>query len=148
MLNTPFSIGKKFINEDFIEMVSVVNMFGDWVFDCYEANAEALIKKINESEEVKIPKERTVAIGRLEDMSPDGLLSVYMQDDGDMCLMIAQSQPYPATATLEFCSPGSGGGKSPATHKALMALAYAMEQDNNDNACQMRNPEYVKKQRA
>jgi hypothetical protein len=33
-------------------------------------------------------------------------------------------------ASIEFCTPGAGGGASPATRMALIALMLAIEQDN------------------
>jgi hypothetical protein len=69
---------------------------------------------------------------RIEDMSPDGRLDVYMQDDGDLILHVAgrDSSGTPSFASVEFCTLGSGGGRSPRTRDAIHELAIAMEKDN------------------
>lgn len=67
-------------------------------------------------------------IGRVEDMSQTGRLVVLRQDDGDYCVSIVDASG--VQADVEFCLPGSGGGRSPRTLEALRALAVAMLEDN------------------
>lgn len=71
---------------------------------------------------------------RYEDMSRRGRLVVFRQDDGDV---IVQVVPDPHerdrhASTAEFCTPGTGGGQSVHTHKALISLIDAIERDNEE----------------
>lgn len=77
---------------------------------------------------------------RKEDMSPDGKLMLIVQADGDVIVSVTSSdEGTGAHASIEFCTPFSGGGGSPRTHKALLALVEAMQADNQDAACQQRS---------
>lgn len=68
---------------------------------------------------------------RFEDMSPDGRLQIFLEPDGDVVIGIVKDG---IMTSVEFCSPGSGGGRSRNTIMALRQLAIAMEKDNkNDN---------------
>lgn len=67
-------------------------------------------------------------IARKEDMSTSGRLRLLRQDDGDMCVAIIDEEG--TMASVEYCTPGTGGGKSPKTLHALRALALAMMEDN------------------
>jgi hypothetical protein len=71
-------------------------------------------------------------VEREEDMSPDGKLKLIQQDDGDIIVVVQESlSEFRATsASVEFCIPGTGGGTSPETHKALLHLMEAMAADN------------------
>ena len=89
--------------------------------------------------------ERTMEINkkyeRHEDMSPDGMLAVMKQEDGDLILEIRKIDPITRKfqwVEVEFCTVGSGGGKSPHTRKALVALALAIEKDNEERHIHMR----------
>jgi hypothetical protein len=72
-------------------------------------------------------------VERHEDMSPDGFLRLIVQDDGDIIVAVV---PDPGERDrgrmpgVEFCVPGSGGGRSTHTLRALRALVEAMERDN------------------
>ncbi|QDV59046.1 hypothetical protein [Rosistilla oblonga] len=76
---------------------------------------------------------------REEDMSPDGKLEILMQDDGDVIVNVKPSRedPHyrgsPFGVSVEFCSVGSGGGRSIHTLKALRDLFSAIEKDNAEN---------------
>jgi hypothetical protein len=70
-------------------------------------------------------------IERPEDMSIIGRLRLLIQSDGDVIVAICHSG---LMTDIEFCSPGSGGGRSPQTWKALHALAVAMRADNDSQA--------------
>ncbi len=69
---------------------------------------------------------------RPEDMSPDGVLTVLRQEDGDVIVGI-KARPFRTgrltNLSVEFCVEG---GRSPNTWRALIALAEAMELDNNE----------------
>ncbi|TXT24394.1 MAG: hypothetical protein FD131_4991 [Rhodocyclaceae bacterium] len=67
-------------------------------------------------------------IVRKEDMSVSGRLRLLRQEDGDMCVSVIEDDGN--QASVEFCAPVSGGGKSPKTLAALRALALAMMEDN------------------
>lgn len=66
-------------------------------------------------------------VARKEDMSKNGRLRLIKQEDGDICVAVITDEE---EAGIEFCSVGSGGGKSPRTLAALNALAIAMQEDN------------------
>ncbi len=72
-------------------------------------------------------------VSRCEDMSIRGKLVLYVQDDGD--IIVAVHEPYfddIRVAAVEFCIPGTGGGDSPETHRALRDLMEAMTADNEE----------------
>lgn len=77
---------------------------------------------------VEWPKTRDV--GRLEDMSPDGVMRVSFDGDNDVSVGVYDER---GSAVVEFCTPGSGGGKSSRTRRALIALMVAMEADNAED---------------
>lgn len=70
------------------------------------------------------PKQNDV--GRYGDMHPDTHLRVGLDSDSDVYLSVWGDQG----ADIEFCVPGAGGGKSPRTREALVALMVAIEADN------------------
>lgn len=77
------------------------------------------------------PKNKLV--GRMGEMAPRGdmNLAVNLQDDGDVIIecwevRYGRSQQ----AAVEFCTVGPGGGRSPRTREALIALMVAIEADN------------------
>jgi hypothetical protein len=72
---------------------------------------------------------------RIEDMSQDGALRVHLASDGDI-VVVCESEG--STGRVEFCNGLSGGGQSPRTHKALIALYEAMKADNEDQTCNTR----------
>jgi hypothetical protein len=73
---------------------------------------------------------------RLEDMSPTGKLQLFLCDEGDIHVTVFPCDPdgyETESASVEFCSIGTGGGQSPHTMAALKLLAVAIEQDNEDS---------------
>ncbi|AOV18821.1 hypothetical protein BJI67_16410 (plasmid) [Acidihalobacter aeolianus] len=76
----------------------------------------------------QVPAERMIV--RKGDMSPNTLLRLIRQDDGDMCVAIIDDEGN--QTDVEFCVPGAGGGKSPNTWRGLYALAAAIEADNKE----------------
>jgi hypothetical protein len=75
----------------------------------------------------------TRVIERHEDMSPLGRLRLIIQQDGDILVCLVPDPDDYRRSDVEFCTVGSGGGKSPHTLRALRALAEAMEQDNREH---------------
>lgn len=75
---------------------------------------------------------------RNEDMSPDGTLTIYMQEDGDLLVVVngRGTSERLRMAEVEFCTVGAGGGRSSHTRKALVALAEAIEKDNEERPIQ------------
>lgn len=75
-------------------------------------------------------------VSRKEDMSPRGQLKIQQDDDGDFYVSVYEDDGdgmIVESATVEFCTTGSGGGKSPHTRRALEGLAKAMELDNRES---------------
>lgn len=72
-------------------------------------------------------------VGRMGDMAPPGRthMTVMLDCDGDACVSIwdQEGAGHGARASIEFCT-SFGGGDSPETRKALIALAVAMNEDN------------------
>jgi hypothetical protein len=82
----------------------------------------------------KLPDvERNIIYRRQGDMSPDGELQILVEDDGDVILTIRpdgwKGDISKRPASVQFCTVGSGGGKSPQTWNALRELARAMRAD-------------------
>lgn len=74
-------------------------------------------------------------VERHEDMSPVGTLKVIIEPDGDIIVAVTPDLDDPMQSsifgyTVQFCTIGSGGGRSPRTRKALIELVNAMYQDN------------------
>lgn len=79
---------------------------------------------------------------RREDMSPDGKLSLIMQEDGDIIISIfgkgrMHDRDQYCTVAVEFCT---SGGRSHHTRMALRALMVAIEKDNTDAPIEIDNP--------
>lgn len=75
--------------------------------------------------EVAWPKENDV--GRFGDMCQTAHLRVGLDSDTDVYVSVWDGE---GGASVEFCCPGNGGGASPRTRGALIALMVAMEEDN------------------
>lgn len=72
------------------------------------------------------------SVGRCGDMAPLGRshMTVLLDGDCDACVSIwDQETGQGSLAGIEFCT-AFGGGKSPRTRDALVALMVAMEEDN------------------
>lgn len=80
---------------------------------------------------------RMLIVDRLESMSPDGMLRLYIEPDNDVIIEVRQTQAHgheltePRIASVQICT-AAGGGGSPKTIKALWELAEAMAEDNAD----------------
>ena len=86
-------------------------------------------------------------VERLESMSVEGSLKLFKQEDGDIIIQVmtmknsfGQRLKEPRIASVEFCTPGSGGGGSKETWRALVNLFEAMKKDNADPSQNNRNP--------
>jgi hypothetical protein len=66
---------------------------------------------------------------RYEDMSPDGKLTIIIDEDGDTLISSTKEQFH---INLEFCTPMIGGGQSARVHMALRMLALAIKLDNEE----------------
>jgi hypothetical protein len=68
------------------------------------------------------------------DMHPLTSLNIHLQDDGDVVVWVGHPRfPKPdGEKEVEFTTIGSGGGRSPHTHKALRALFEAIKRDNDE----------------
>lgn len=67
---------------------------------------------------------------RPEDMSRDGRLRVMIEDDGDVIVQVTSEGRH--FAAVQFCTIGSGGGRSPRVRAALLELARAIKADNEE----------------
>ena len=65
-------------------------------------------------------------VTRLEDMSPDGSMSLHRQDDGDFIVTVRESGEKGFGSSVEFCMSGT---RSPRTVTALGELMKAMRED-------------------
>ena len=75
-------------------------------------------------------------VGRMGEMTPPGKSSIQVaiQSDGDVCVLMANMDDEGFRhCEIEFCSTGAGGGLSPKTRAALIALACAIEDDNAES---------------
>ena len=66
---------------------------------------------------LELPKSRVV--GRIADMNPKAHLRVCLDEDDDLFLGVWDAR---GMAVISFITPGPGGGKSPRTRSALIAL--------------------------
>lgn len=68
------------------------------------------------------------SVRRRDDMSAADVMQVGIDESGDLQLSLWTSEG--GYSSVEFCSGAGGGGRSPNTRKALIALMVAMEADN------------------
>jgi hypothetical protein len=68
-------------------------------------------------------------VSRQGDMGEGLKLQLLRDGDGDIIVCILPANHKFSDAALEFCVPGTGGGRSPRTFEALQALMKAMELD-------------------
>lgn len=83
---------------------------------------------------IQWPQEK--AVGRAEDMG-QGYLRVVLDSDNDVVVAVWDGK---RSASVEFCTPGLGGGRSSRTRMALIALMVAIEADNAERP-ELRRPE-------
>ena len=87
----------------------------------------AISSGARKSKDMPWPNARDV--GRLGDMSPRAALRVGLDGDNDVYLSTPGAS-FGGSDGLEFCNGLLGGGRSPRTRAALIALMVAIEQDN------------------
>ena len=66
------------------------------------------------------------SVTRPEDMSPDGMLTLLQQEDGDIIVTVKEADEQGFGSSVEFCLSGS---QSPRTRNALQDLMKAMQED-------------------
>jgi hypothetical protein len=76
-------------------------------------------------------------VKRYEEMSPRGKLMIHQQDDGDVIVAVIADPDEKRLGSsvcmsAEFCT-YAGGGRSPNTRMAIIALMEAIEKDNKEN---------------
>lgn len=64
---------------------------------------------------------------RIGDMHPTDCIRVMADVSGDACLALVTEER--GMQTIEFCTPGAGGGRSPRTRVAILRLAQAIKLD-------------------
>lgn len=69
---------------------------------------------------------RMTHVKRRPDMGELHRLELLLEDDGDVIVSIGMN-------TIQVCVPGTGGGRSPRTHRALLFLMQAIADDNEKN---------------
>lgn len=89
---------------------------------------EALSAMASQRTTITWPKSRDV--GRIGDMSADAHLRIGLDSENDVYASIWDEK---GGASIEFCCPGAGGGKSSRTRIAMIALMVAMEADNAED---------------
>lgn len=93
--------------------------------DCKLAAVLAAAPQAASESPVQWPQGRDV--GRIGDMSQVAILRVDLDADSDVHVCIHGEA---GSGSVEFCVPGTGGGKSPRTRAALISLMVAMEADS------------------
>lgn len=72
---------------------------------------------------------------RVGDMSPSDHLVILMESDGDVMILVEETQQgekYPTRCEVQFCNLSFDGGRSKHTRNALIDLADAIEKDNEE----------------
>jgi hypothetical protein len=78
---------------------------------------------------------------RREDMGR-GSLRLVLDHDNDVCVAVMDDDGN--VSVVEFCNPGGGGGgRSPKTRMALIALMVAIEADNAERPIPLTGPKVV-----
>ncbi|MDH5857763.1 hypothetical protein [Lampropedia aestuarii] len=70
--------------------------------------------------------------GRMGDMTPLGESHMRVGFDSDNDVYVSVFNQACGAGDIEFCTYGQGGGKSPRTREALIALMVAMEEDSKE----------------
>lgn len=99
-----------------------------WYMIIKPPTPDTAIQRGNEGQAVQWPKQRDV--GRIGDMSLSASLRLGLDAENDVYVAVTDER---GMGSVEFCFPGSGGGKSPRTREALIALMVAIEADNADD---------------
>lgn len=100
--------------------------FGDTFFGSQVI--EAARELLEQSEKTETPLPLGEFFERREDMG-QGRLRLILDGDSDVCVAVVSDDGN--MADVEFCVPGSGGGRSPKVRNALLALCRAIRDENN-----------------
>lgn len=73
-------------------------------------------------------------VSRPGDMGTEECLTVSLQPDGDVIVRVdnLDGRDRIVSVAVEFCAPGTGGGRSPHTRLALLDLIAAMARDQKE----------------
>lgn len=91
--------------------------------------AESVVARTSDASQAPMTWPKSRDVGRFGDMSPGAHMRVGLDGDNDVYVSVWDES---AGASIEFCTPGAGGGSSSRTRKALIDLMVAMEADNAD----------------
>lgn len=91
--------------------------------------AESVVARTSDASQAPMTWPKSRDVGRFGDMSPSAHMRVGLDGDNDVYVSVWDES---AGASIEFCTPGAGGGSSSRTRKALIDLMVAMEADNAD----------------
>lgn len=134
--------GRHIINQfDFEHDVKLV-VDGDFEDEAARvAYANALCEKLNGG--YRHPAKREA--GRVGDMRPPERthMRVGFDADGDVWIEVwehREGEEFGRSSVIEFCT-YTGGGRSPRTREALIALMVAMEEDNREEPARRWPPE-------
>lgn len=147
MIDNAFSetVGDEKSVEDWAELEpSIIEMYDCMWVDSRGSKkisshkAAALIRRIQAAARRKallgeFEVERNKIYKRQEDMSPDGMLDVLVEKDGDVIVTIwpeGWTKGNMDYCSVQFCTCSAGGGRSPNTLAALRLLARAINADN------------------
>ena len=113
------------MSEDDFSPASECDELLDELVNTHKTINAPLVAPVRELAPIQWPKARD--IGRYGDMSPHAHIRVGFDSDNDVYVSVWDEK---GGASIEFCQPGAGGGKSSKTRMALIALMAAMEEDN------------------
>lgn len=100
--------------------------------ECVRGDIVRVLERIAIESEHPISRlQKQVWYERREDMSTAGMIGIYIQDDGDIIIKVKDDRG--RTGAIEFCSVGSGGGRSQRVRDALIELAVAIQEENAIN---------------
>lgn len=97
--------------------------------DCYRAG---YLEARADPSEAAIVWPKSKSVKRRDDMSPSDTLQVGIDESGDLQVSLWTDRR--GYSSVEFCaSGGNGGGRSPNTRRALIALMVAIEADGDQS---------------
>lgn len=102
----------------------------DRLHKCLDEYREEADAPDQAQEDAPIVWPRSRNVGRIGDMSMSASLRVDLDADNDTYVNVWDEN---GGGSVEFCTPGAGGGKSSRTRVALLALMVAMEADNAED---------------
>ena len=91
---------------------------------------DAVRELLAKSESTDTPLPLCQFFDRREDMG-NGRLRLILDGDSDLCISVISDEG--EMAGVEFCTPFSGGGRSPKVREALLDLCRAIREENASN---------------